>query len=122
MMSFSDLFGRREDQAPVSPEENFSRVDEDLMNAAKVLKPLLKTEGYKLLVSLIQDRRREIATMALEDETMTKDWWKGFHAGAGSLEEIIGHVARHALAAEEERGVDREALERMPTSGGDFSV
>jgi len=120
-----DFFGghEREEDLPVSPEEGFSRVDEDLIHAAEVLKPLLKTEGYRLLESLVQHRRREIATMALEDETdRSRDWWKGYHEGANSLAVMLEHISSQSSSAEEEKGIERVASDKMPSSGGDFSI
>ena len=120
-MNFSDFFSRHED-GPVTPEEEFVRVDEDLMKAAEALKPFVQTPAFKILVELVQSRRREVATQALEDETRTKDWWKGYHSGTGSLDELVKAVISQAEIAHEERGTDEEASERMPSAGGDFSI
>lgn len=121
MISLGDLFdGGR--QAKLSPEESFQRRDEEMLRAAIVIKPILKTEGFRLVKELIESRRREIGSMALEDETKPKDWWKGYHAGVNSLHEMLESIFQEAERVKEELDVESWASERMKTSGGDLSI
>ncbi len=82
--------------------EYFTRMTADeVVRYGKALDELAQGENYKYLVELVKRRRAQVGEQALQGGPGI-EYWKGFRAGAESLDILVDPLRKHAQTLIEE--------------------